>query len=101
MPTNPALAQAIAAHRAAVAERGGLPGGEHALVDGTAKAAVREMPDIDPAVIGEVLIHTVRLMDAIVEKVRELDPMLDWESTKDIALNMLTHAGARLYEAGV
>ena len=99
MPTNPVTEECIAAARAAVAGRS-ISARERALVDGTVKAAVRELPDITPVVVGEVLIHAVRLVDAIVVKVREMDPVLDWESTMDIALNMLTHAGARLYEAG-
>jgi len=100
MTTNPALAEAIANVHAALAERGAPSPREQHLIEQICLTAPREMPDLGRAAIGESMVHFVRMLDALTKAIRGLDPLLDWESTLDIALNVLGIAGAELYETG-
>ena len=98
MTTNPSLVEALANVHAALAERGAPGPREQYLIAQICVTAPREMPDLDRAVIGESMLQFVRMVDALTKAIRGMDSLLDWESTLDIALNVLAIAGAELYE---
>lgn len=93
IPTPRALADA-AEIRKAVAVRPPSEN-ERVLTETVVKTLPLDMP-VDRAVIGEALIQIVQLENALIDRIRDLDPALDWESTVAIALNVMLVAGAEL-----
>lgn len=95
MALNPATLEAAETMRAHLAAN---PGGknEKSLVEQVKTVAMREMP-ADSAFVGEALIQFGRLFYATIDRIRECDGMLDWESVATVATNVLTVAGFELY----
>jgi hypothetical protein len=95
MAMNPDTLASVEAIRTYLVDN---PGGEteKALVAGVISLAAGEVP-LDRPVLGEALIHFSRILNALIDRIHTDDPMLDWESTVTVAMNVMTVAGAELY----
>lgn len=93
IPTPQTLADAAEIREALTA----LPASanERMLRQAAIESLTQTMP-VSREVVGEALIQSVKLANILIDKIRELDSFLDWETTVAIALNVMLAAGAEL-----
>lgn len=58
-------------------------------VDWVKGAVAMTLPETPAAVVGDVLMHCMSFLDAVIDSISEASPLLDWESRSIIARNVI------------